>query len=212
MKAVIFDLDGTLWDSAVQVAAGWNDTFTECGVDKKTSTDELKSLMGRPMEAIIEALVPSMQKDKRLTLLERCCGREHDYLLEHGGILFDGLRETLNALRDAGYHLSIVSNCQDGYIETFLEYHKMYDFFDDYECPGRSGLLKAENIRLIIERNRIERAVYVGDTQGDLDACRKAGVPFIFARYGFGSVDDESNAVDSLWELPEAVERVFARV
>ena len=88
----------------------------------------------------------------------------------------------------------------------------MYDFFDDYECPGRSGLLKAENIRLIIERNRIERAVYVGDTQGDLDACRKAGVPFIFARYGFGSVDDESNAVDSLWELPEAVERVFARV
>lgn len=211
-KAIIFDLDGTLWDSAIQVAAGWNDTFAEYGVDRRTTEDEIKSLMGRPMEAIIEALVPSIEENKRLVLLEKCCDKEHEYLLRKGGILFDGLEDTLQKLKTFGYHLSIVSNCQDGYIETFLEYHKMQPLFDDYECPGRSGVLKAENIRLVMERNNIEQAVYVGDTQGDLDACRKAGVPFIFARYGFGNVDDETNAIDSLDELPETVRKVFSEM
>lgn len=208
-KAVIFDLDGTLWDSAEQVVWGWNKTFEEEGVDKRTTVGELKSLMGKPMEAIIEALVPDMEPDKRTGLLERCCRNEEQRLLEKGGILFPDLTRTLTMLRDEGYHLSIVSNCQDGYIETFLEHHKMQPFFDDYECPGRSGMLKAENIKLVMERNRIEKAVYVGDTQGDADACTKAGVPFIWARYGFGDVKDAQYVIDSLAELLDVVREVL---
>lgn len=202
-KAVIFDLDGTLWDSASQVTAAWNDTFAAGGIDKIITTEELKALMGMPMEAIIEALVPWLEESARLKLLDECCAREERRLLENGGLLFPDLRETIVRLRDAGYHISIVSNCQDGYIETFIEHHRMRELFDDWECPGRSGMLKAGNIRLVIERNNIDRAVYVGDTQGDLNACRKAGVPFIFAGYGFGSVDNADGVINSLRELPE---------
>lgn len=208
-KAVIFDLDGTLWDSAEQVVWGWNKTFEEEGVDKRTTVGELKSLMGKPMEAIIEALVPDMESDKRTGLLERCCRNEEQRLLEKGGILFPDLTRTLTMLRDEGCHLSIVSNCQDGYIETFLEHHKLQAFFDDRECPGRSGMLKAENIKLVIERNRIDKAVYVGDTQGDADASASAGVPFIWARYGFGDVKDAQYVIDSLAELPDVVREVL---
>lgn len=209
-KAVIFDLDGTLWDSAAQIVEAWNDTFASWNVDKRITEAELKSLMGKPMEVIMEHLVPWMQENKRLQLLEECCRAEENRLLKNGGILFTGLEAALKKLKNAGYHLSVVSNCQDGYIQTFIEHHKLQEFFDDFECPGRSKMLKAENICLVMKRNRIDKAVYVGDTQGDLDACRKAGVPFIFAGYGFGSVDDDSNAISSLDELYSMVDKVMS--
>ena len=52
-------------------------------------------------------------------------------------------------------------------------------------------------------------AVYVGDTQGDADAAAKAGIPFIFTEYGFGSVKDAAARIASLPELPAAVEKIF---
>ena len=61
-----------------------------------------------------------------------------------------------------------------------------------------------------MERNGVTKAVYVGDTQGDADAAAKAGVPFIFTEYGFGSVKDAAARIASLPELPAAVEKIFA--
>ena len=54
------------------------------------------------------------------------------------------------------YKLFIVSNCQDGYIECFFKAHKLDKYFTDYECPGRTGLSKGENNKLIIERNNLK--------------------------------------------------------
>ena len=85
------------------------------------------------------------------------------------------------------YRLFIVSNCQDGYIELTMNKNNIQNFITDWECYGHSGLEKWENIRLITERNSLKHPVYVGDTEGDLEACEKAGVPFIWASYGFGA-------------------------
>ena len=62
-------------------------------------------------------------------------------------------------------------------------------------------MLKAENIRLIMERNQVTEAVYVGDTQGDADACRRAGIPMIYVSYGFGDVEGDYVTIDSFEEL-----------
>jgi phosphoglycolate phosphatase len=74
-------------------------------------------------------------------------------------------------------------------------------YFLDFEYPGRSGKLKADNIRMVVERNGLESPMYVGDTLGDAKASKEAGVPFIFARYGFGEVEDYVAAIDSLNDL-----------
>ncbi|MDE7279616.1 MAG: HAD hydrolase-like protein, partial [Oscillospiraceae bacterium] len=103
----------------------------------------------------------------------------------------------------------IVSNCQSGYIETFLEYHKLGKYFADFECPGGTGFAKAENIRIVMERNGLEKAVYVGDTQGDLDASDSAGIPFIHAAYGFGNVDRNVPEAQSFSEVYDAAKRVL---
>ena len=113
---------------------------------------------------------------------------EYEYLSEHGATLYNKLEDTLERLSKK-YKLFIVSNCQDGYIESFFKSHKLEKYFIDYECPGRTGLAKAENIKLIVERNNLKNPVYVGDTQGDAKAAKDANIPFIYANYGFGDVN-----------------------
>lgn len=102
------------------------------------------------------------------------------------------------------YKLFIVSNCQEGYIETFYAYHQLDRYFLDYENPGRTGLTKGENIKLIIERNNLQSPLYVGDTEGDYQASKFAGIPFVYAEYGFGEVSGFDYSIarfDGLLEL-----------
>ena len=103
------------------------------------------------------------------------------------------------------YELFIVSNCQSGYIETFLQYHKLERYFTDYECPGGTGREKGENIRIVIDRNNLEKAVYIGDTQGDYESAVFAGIPFIHAAYGFGNVEADVPKIKSIGEIANAV-------
>lgn len=79
------------------------------------------------------------------------------------------------------------------------------DAITDYTCPGDTGKLKAENIRIIMERNGFEKAVYVGDTQGDANACRQAEVPMIYAQYGFGQVEEEYPSIEKFCDLLELI-------
>jgi phosphoglycolate phosphatase len=97
--------------------------------------------------------------------------------------------------------LFIVSNCQCGYIETFLGYHKLGKYFKDYECAGNTGLSKGGNIKKIIERYDLKASVYVGDTQGDCDAAAAAEIPFIFAGYGFGKVSAYKYKLNKLSDI-----------
>ena len=71
---------------------------------------------------------------------------------------------------------------------------------------------KGENIRLIMERNQLERAVYIGDTQGDLDASHAAGIPFIYAAYGFGSVNEDVPSVQEPSQISQAIARILKKM
>ncbi len=61
--------------------------------------------------------------------------------------------------------------------------------------------LKADNIRIICERNGLKNPVYVGDTQMDADACRQAGIPIVYASYGFGTVKEPDYVIKTPMEL-----------
>ena len=119
------------------------------------------------------------------------------------GTLYPGLEHTMEKL-SARHPLCIVSNCNNGYIETFLDAHSMRKYFLDWECIGRTGLQKWENIRLVVERNEFKNPVYVGDTELDYDSAERAGLPFIHAAYGFGQVP-EAPQISSISELLEIV-------
>ena len=207
MNGILFDLDGTLWDSSAYVTASWNQVLHKYGRREITVAD-MRSYMGKTMEASAALMLPEEDKDTRAVIFQECCDHEVAYLREHGGILFDNLESTLQELQKK-YALFIVSNCQIGYIEAFLSYHQLESYFKDTENYGRTGRGKGENIRLVVERNHLERAVYVGDVQGDMEAADEAGIPFIHAAYGFGTVNRAVPAIQDICELPDCAFELF---
>ena len=208
-KGIIFDMDGTLWDSAEGVAKSWTKVVAEQYTDQRVITaEEIRSVMGKTMDKLAEALFPELPEKQRMELLEDCCKNENAYLREHGGILYDNLEYTCEKLREH-YTLYIVSNCQQGYIEAFLDHYGFGHYFEDIECYGNNGLKKGENIRKVVERNHLTDAVYVGDIQGDYEASKEAGIKFIHAAYGFGTIEEEVPLIREFSELPKVVERVL---
>ena len=207
-KAIIFDLDGTLWDSAQAVVDSWNEKIQFFpDIDYYITLEQMYGYMGKTMEEIGLAFFNTVSKERALELLKICMDYENLYIEEHGGVLFEGLEETLAALKEE-YFLAIVSNCQEGYIEAFLKHHKLEKYFDDTENYGRTKRCKGDNIKLLVERNNID-AVYVGDTMGDYDATMQAGLPFIHAAYGFGTVPEGTAKVDDIRELPKKVKEIL---
>ena len=199
---LIFDLDGTLWDSTQAVADAWQASISKLDyVDRTVTQEDVRAIAGMPYDAIYDKLFPSLDKSQRQELMDLCAEEELRHLKAEGGYLYDGLEETLSYLQDKKYKLFIVSNCQVGYIDIFLEYHNMQRFFTDHGCFGDFHKPKGENIKDIIQRNNLQAAVYVGDTKGDYEASRQAGVPFIYARYGFGEVATDVPSIDQLADL-----------
>ena len=211
-KGIMFDLDGTLWDSSEAVVMSWNEVLEKYEDTVRPATVEwMQRLMGKTMLEIENAFLDYLPPDRRHEVMQECMDHENEYIAEHGGILFPDVRETL-ALLKKEYHLSVVSNCQEGYIPAFFKAHGMEDLFDDYEEYGRTGMKKAGNIRLVKERNGLTHAVYLGDILGDYEAASEAGISFIHAAYGYGQVPKELPRITRFCELPEAAAKVFERM
>ena len=184
--ALIFDLDGTLWDSSEQVAAAWNEVIREYSKDAPLLTrDDVLAQMGLVMEDIGRNITPKgLPKEKQSQFIHDAFRREIDYLAVKPGKLFDGEIEVLEALKKQGLRLFIVSNCQSGYIETYLS--AVPPLFEGHLCYDDTKKPKSFTIRELMRRHNVEEAVYIGDTATDEQACLEAGIPFIHASYGFG--------------------------
>ena len=199
--SLIFDVDGTIWDTTPVVEKAWNAALDECGLSyAHVTADTLKSLFGLPMKVIIERILPNEPDEVRAKFKPLCYNYEESYVERESGKLYPKMAETLEKLAEK-YPLFIVSNCQSGYIELLLRKTGFAPYFKDFTCNGDTGLLKDENIKLIAKRNNLKSPVYVGDTQGDADACAKAGVPIVYASYGFGKVKSPDYTIAEPFDL-----------
>ncbi len=197
---IIFDVDGTVWDSTPVVEEAWNAALEDAGYTERVTADRLKGLFGLPMDDIIADILPWASPELRAEFAPICFKYEHDYLARQGGVVYEGFGDMLEKLSKE-YPLFIVSNCQAGYIELMLTKTGFELYIKDHLCPGDTDLLKADNIKLIAERNGLKNPIYVGDTQMDANACKEAGVPIVFCNYGFGSVKEPDYIIDSPMEL-----------
>lgn len=207
MDSIIFDVDGTLWDSTDSVAKSWNLAIQEnSSLDLTITGETLAKVFGKTMTEIADMLFSDLPDEERMKLLNICFQYENRYLEIHPGILYEGVPQTLASLSQR-YPLFIVSNCQCGYIEILLRSCSVEPFIKDHLCFGETLTSKGETIRTLMEKNGLKSPVYVGDTQGDKDACRQAGIPFIFAEYGFGCVPDAQMRIRQFSDL-ENIENI----
>ena len=193
--SIIFDLDGTLWDSTANVATAWQKAKEEVDyIQFDINQQTVRSITGMAYNVIFEKLFPYLEPEVREEFKARCAKYELEVLNEKGGELYPDLKPTLEYLKSR-YRLFVVSNCQCGYIETFLRLNNLDSTFEGHQCYGTKGQPKFQNILDVVQDSDLKNPVYVGDTQGDYDSATKAGVPIIFATYGFGQTNDEPIAI-----------------
>src|ERR1700712_1599397 len=204
--SIIFDLDGTLWDSTSNVTLAWEEARKQVDyVQDAITVERVRSVTGMAYDAIFEVLLPDLDEERRNYFKAICAESEINTLHAKGGDLYPGLTEAIEYLAGR-YKLYIVSNCQSGYIETFLSHCPVAGHFSGHQCYGTKGQPKAENIKDIVNDHQLRSPVYIGDTMGDYTSAAKAGVPFIFADYGFGKVEEGQVAtISGLSELVEVL-------
>ncbi len=200
--SLIFDMDGTLWNTVPEIIASWKSTIARLGLPMPEGMDELQKLFGLNEKEVAAVLFPNLPEEERMDIIARCSADERGYLLAHGTTIYPRLAEVLEKLSKR-YRLFIVSNCSHGYIETFFEIFDTGKYFEDFEHYGRTGLKKGQNIRLLCRRNGLQAPAYVGDTVWDADACEEAGVPFIYASYGLGEEDASARSCKVLNEFAD---------
>lgn len=201
MDSIIFDLDGTLWDSTEVVAQSWTKAIREqTDLDMVITSQRLHQLFGQLLPDIARQIFTEETPKRQLELIDMCCQEEHRALLATPPHTYEGVDDTLKAL-SRKLPLFIVSNCEAGYIEVFLKATGLEEYFRGHLCPGDTGNAKADNIKQIIRENNLKSPVYVGDTAGDYRATKEAGIPFIFASYGFGEVETPDYIIGEFGDL-----------
>lgn len=199
--SIIFDLDGTLWDTIDSCMKSLEDTKNKYpDIIREITKEEVKSSMGKSFDEIVQIYYSYLPREKAVKYAKEAFNKNIENLLKNGGELY---KNTINTILELSkkYKLYIVSNCIEGYIESFLNTSKLNEYFMDYESNGKTGLNKGENIKLIIERNNLRNPIYVGDTIQDKEAANIANIPFIYASYGFGKVSEYTESINDVVEL-----------
>ena len=201
-ESLIFDIDGTLWDSRALVAEGYNIQLRKEGLDHLCVTaEDLKPLFGKVMTEIADAILHTIPAETRYDVMERCMKTENDYLFENEcNIGYPGVKETMEALSKK-HRIFIVSNAQCGYPELCIDKLGLAPYVSGHMCFGDTGTSKGKTIRTLMAKHGIESAVYIGDTQGDYEATLEADIPFIWCTFGFGTPDGYSAKVDKFEDL-----------
>jgi phosphoglycolate phosphatase len=198
---IVFDLDGTLWDTCATCAIGWNRVVTRHGIRFRRITEhDVRSVAGKPHETCIREVFRNLPEPDLRVLVDETGSEDNRLVLERGGAVYDGVAEGLTLLAER-HPLYIVSNCQAGYVEAFFDVTGLGRFFQGFECAGRTGLPKADNLSSVVGRGGLNAPVFVGDTDGDRAAARQCDIPFVHVKYGFGACAAAEACVDDFGAL-----------
>ena len=186
-KAIIFDLDGTLLDTLADLAEGTNYALRVNGFPERT-IDEIRRFVGNGARKLIERAVPDGQIEAALEKVRQDFDIYYKvHCKDHTGP-YPGIMEMLQELVQQGYSLGVVSNKPDFAVQELIP-----EYF-----PGifasvsgeRQGVAKKPAPDLIWEAMKnlqadSSNAVYVGDSEVDLEAAANAGIPCISVAWGF---------------------------
>lgn len=200
--ALIFDLDGTLWDSSAPVTRAWDKVAKRVPGHPGITSQDIASIMGMPHREIFVRLFPGLSDAEREVIANQCYREEQKALNSEGGALYEGVTEGLRALR-SHFPLYLVSNCQTDYLVHFLQASGVGELFSDSECHGNTRKPKADNIRALAERNGLVSAAYIGDTASDQMAAERAGTMYFHVDYGFGEPSRDCLRFPSFAKLTE---------
>lgn len=204
-KGIIFDIDGTLWNATEAVKEGWNKSFKIHGLPLVTA-ERIDSLMGKTGEQIRNAMFPD--NPEAVTYLQEGMTYAKEMMAEGLVKIFPHEEEILKQLSKE-YTLCILTNANQAYIELLLKVTGFKEYFTDLISHGYNGKNKTENMKILVERNSFDKAVYIGDTQDDYMFSQAAGLPFVFCEFGHGQAIDPEYSISDYSQLPQVIKTIF---
>lgn len=190
-KAIIFDLDGTLTDTLEDLFLSVNYALQSCGLPERT-IEEVRRFVGNGVRKLIERAVPA---DTESTLLEKCYSAFRAHYIIHcqdHTCLYPGVATLLMTLHAKGYRMAVVSNKLQSGVDELA--HTFFHGLIDVAIGERPGIPRKPEPEMVEEALRQlgvtnDEAVYVGDSDVDLQTAANAGLPCISVLWGFRTRD-----------------------
>ncbi|HET6204728.1 MAG TPA: HAD hydrolase-like protein [Planctomycetota bacterium] len=190
---VIFDLDGTLVDSARlwcdATASAIGEVYARLGIQEPPPEEErLRAVIGTPAPDSLFALLPPHRHDLVPEVTEGVRRRGSEAMREGAPPLFPGARECLEELRRAGCAVAIATNAGRRYRDACLDSLGLRGLVDHAFCLDSPGVSdKGDMVAAILRGEGTRRAVLVGDRSHDRHAAHRNGIPFVAFLPGYGS-------------------------
>ncbi|MEW6714223.1 MAG: HAD-IA family hydrolase [Nitrospirota bacterium] len=204
LKLLIFDLDGTLADTSVDIANAVNYAIEPLG-KSSYSVEEIKAMVGSGITKLIRSLIPSEASIPEENIIKRFLDYYSEHLLDNTKA-YPYVNDTLSKFAD--YKKAVISNKREGFSREILEGIGISRFFDIVLGSDSVREQKPSPVPLLEVMKRYgaskDEAVMIGDSSYDIQAARAAGVKVIAVTYGFRSretLKDADYIIDSFDEL-----------
>ncbi|MBR3511607.1 MAG: HAD hydrolase-like protein [Clostridia bacterium] len=204
---VIFDLDGSLWDTSQAILTVTNLILKNYGKEEIT-IDAVNQSFGLPIEQKLELLLPEFKRSDAIKIYGQIMATVQKLLDTGKGVkVFNGVKPILKDL-SSRYKLGIISQNSEKYVKSFINLTKTLDYFEDYIGIADYNLDKTQAIMRLRQNNNVAHVIYVGAKELDRDAARDALVPFLHARYRYSNQIESSYFANSINEITEAIYQI----
>ena len=210
LKNIVFDLDGTLWQTTDSYVYAYHKLCAFYGLEEKVSDEVVKTYLGVRLDKLLNELFPTVE-DKR-TLAYRALGYSVEYLTMHPNhCCFDGVKELLETLRHK-YNLYIVSNCLKEYVEAFFKISGTEHCIQAFYTIEAGE--KCEHLQRIAKgvENAEEKTLFVGDCDDDYISVKdRYQTQFVYAQYGYRPCAAYDYKIEKPLELLSVIEKMAVK-
>jgi len=212
LKAVIFDMDGTVLDTLDDLTDTLNYALTKNNLPTHTR-DEVKTYVGNGIKVMMQKAVPENTSKE---VMDSMFAHFKEYYKDHCNDkthAYEGIPELMQYLKNAGIKLAIVSNKIDSAVKDLNNLH--FNGMVDEAIGERKGVNKKPAPDMVFEameklKVTKDEAVYIGDSDVDYATAKNSGLPCISVLWGFKSRDFlEGLGADCFAETPDDIKNIL---
>jgi len=218
-RTLLFDLDGTLVDSAPDLADALDIVLAERGFEP-VGLAQTRQMIGHGIPKLVEAGLSYRGVDLKPHVLANAVDRFRDYYADHLSVKtrpYPGVVDGLTLLSSRGWNMAVCTNKLESYARRILEDLGLIGFFDIVAGPDTFGISKPHPAHLLRALpDRYEAAIMIGDSDVDIAAAKAALLPVIAVSYGYCKIPislfSPDRIVDRFSEVPEAIEWILSNL
>lgn len=186
-KLAIFDLDGTILDTLEDLADAVNYALRECGCPLRT-IEEVRRFVGNGIRKLIERAVPAGLTEEEINRVHQIFSAYYQEHCADKTRPYEGILPLLKRLQAAGCLTAVVSNKADVAVQPLCQQY--YEGLFDYAIGEREGIRRKpapDAVQEVLRRLKIDagEAVYIGDSEVDIQTAANAGLESIIVTWGF---------------------------